>query len=464
MTFGETLSELLRLAGVKQAHLADYLGYDISYINKWLSGQKRPSVRNNSELFDKIAEFLVKNGGSGFASAVKARFGTDGPAGEAAVAQVLSMSYSPAANEPPLTNSRSGNSSFGTISGRYADNVDRLNGAIRSAMQKEECIEFISIPLPEHFGGNDAKRTWQGYVDALPPGKRIHICLAADFRAGAHSDDLYHDVMIFLYGFDGRISFDLFHTAAFSGMNQGVYICRGVLLTIMFRDVLAAGDSVLWSQDRELVNSYYNSAGRLISRSRQLIIRSGFDALYDRRYFRNFFFGSNVESFHTAMPLLPVQGAGELLPNASSGLDAERSGIWQYLCEKAPARNAAIYEQAVMNFVYDGRAEFFGENVTLSPEERRSCLSALADAIEDGASDVYLIEDNNPELSVAEIGCSVFVKRGGMFSFQAGGDVMFSSDEAFSDGLGEYLDKIKAKYARHGADAASFLRRCVEAV
>ena len=38
MTFGRTLQELTRLCGVKRCNLADALGYDPSYISRWING------------------------------------------------------------------------------------------------------------------------------------------------------------------------------------------------------------------------------------------------------------------------------------------------------------------------------------------------------------------------------------------------------------------------------------------
>lgn len=45
MTFGRTLQELTRLCGVKRCNLADALGYDPSYISRWINGVKHPSLR-----------------------------------------------------------------------------------------------------------------------------------------------------------------------------------------------------------------------------------------------------------------------------------------------------------------------------------------------------------------------------------------------------------------------------------
>lgn len=62
MTFGQTLKQLLTLSGMKSAHLADALGYDTSYISRWVNDIKLPSLKNNGDLFLKISRTIV--GGS----------------------------------------------------------------------------------------------------------------------------------------------------------------------------------------------------------------------------------------------------------------------------------------------------------------------------------------------------------------------------------------------------------------
>ena len=61
MTFGRTLQELTRLCGVKRCNLADALGYDPSYISRWINGVKHPSLRSNDALPAQIAAYLTAN-------------------------------------------------------------------------------------------------------------------------------------------------------------------------------------------------------------------------------------------------------------------------------------------------------------------------------------------------------------------------------------------------------------------
>ena len=60
MTFGETLKRIITVSGIKGNQLASALGYDASYISRWMSGEKMPANVDGSQLFYRIAEYIVR--------------------------------------------------------------------------------------------------------------------------------------------------------------------------------------------------------------------------------------------------------------------------------------------------------------------------------------------------------------------------------------------------------------------
>lgn len=59
MTFGETIKTIMTFSGIKSNQLAAAIGYDTSYISRWLSGEKLPTYRKENDIFKKIALFAV---------------------------------------------------------------------------------------------------------------------------------------------------------------------------------------------------------------------------------------------------------------------------------------------------------------------------------------------------------------------------------------------------------------------
>ena len=50
ITFGRLLEKLLDLSNQKKSALAKVLGYDVSYISKWISGKNLPTQKSMSDV------------------------------------------------------------------------------------------------------------------------------------------------------------------------------------------------------------------------------------------------------------------------------------------------------------------------------------------------------------------------------------------------------------------------------
>lgn len=55
MGFGIELRQVLNICHIKMTSLANCLGYDISYISKWISGTKSPAEGSIEVISSKIA-------------------------------------------------------------------------------------------------------------------------------------------------------------------------------------------------------------------------------------------------------------------------------------------------------------------------------------------------------------------------------------------------------------------------
>lgn len=59
ITFGNVLENLLYLSNQKKGSLARALGYDISYVNKWISSKNLPSSKRINEICKNISDFII---------------------------------------------------------------------------------------------------------------------------------------------------------------------------------------------------------------------------------------------------------------------------------------------------------------------------------------------------------------------------------------------------------------------
>lgn len=61
MEFGKNIEVLIQFSGQKNYSLARELGYDVSYISKWISGAMLPASKNIKHICEKTAKFIVSN-------------------------------------------------------------------------------------------------------------------------------------------------------------------------------------------------------------------------------------------------------------------------------------------------------------------------------------------------------------------------------------------------------------------
>ena len=59
ITFGKLLEKLLYLSNQKKSSLAKVLGYDVSYISKWISGKNVPTQKSISDVCKITSKFIV---------------------------------------------------------------------------------------------------------------------------------------------------------------------------------------------------------------------------------------------------------------------------------------------------------------------------------------------------------------------------------------------------------------------
>ena len=90
ITFGKLLEKLLYLSNQKKSVLAKVLGYDISYISKWINEKNLPTQKSISDICRTTAGFIVDSLNTSNMSAVL----SDGPSSK--VRYTLCTSVSPA--------------------------------------------------------------------------------------------------------------------------------------------------------------------------------------------------------------------------------------------------------------------------------------------------------------------------------------------------------------------------------
>lgn len=75
--FGKLVEKLIYFSGQKNYSLARELGYDVSYISKWINSTMLPSAKNIKNISKAIAEFIVQGSSESSIDEIKAYFKMD---------------------------------------------------------------------------------------------------------------------------------------------------------------------------------------------------------------------------------------------------------------------------------------------------------------------------------------------------------------------------------------------------
>lgn len=410
MTFGETLRKLLNDAGVKQFQLATRLGYDVSYISRWISGEKVPSVRNNKAIFDEIAAYLVISGDDNGRSAICEDFSLDGnlSGDELAhrISSILAEAYGSQTESRELQAERaaSSNCMLRAVKKSVIDNERAILSAIEDAGTLPESgrIEIFSIPVLEDFGLYECQPFWTGIDQALPEGREIHVALLADLENRKFSVNICRDMIAFYFGLAGRIHVDFFSLPPeFAENGYSVWICRNAIGVICYYDPVLSQRNAIITKDKAVMEDYCGAIASLLRGRQPLLFRTPFLQMHRERFFQNFLMTGTVQSLHTSMPVLLPDS--EAVKAALDGqVSEELQSILGFYEKVHPKCSAVIYKSALIDFLYDGRISFFGLVLILSEEERSSFIRDLVAAITNGVIHVTILNDSNPLLRRSE--------------------------------------------------------------
>lgn len=167
--FGKSLRSYLENNSIKESELADELGYDATYISKWINGSKLPSPRNADRLIRQMADFFVKRiQGSGEAA--------DGDALWHSQFTELKSAYDRDSRYLTFQGYNNHHMSF-------LDNRQGLVSLTRDALMQaldsdDSCISITTTVDLFHLYGKEFKRLMQELHDAGV--KRVEIKLALD--------------------------------------------------------------------------------------------------------------------------------------------------------------------------------------------------------------------------------------------------------------------------------------------
>ena len=428
MNFAALLKELLYITRLKSGHLAAALGYDTSYISRWVNGVKLPSLKNNEELLRNIARFFIANSGAEQLASLRRRFGgaEDALMSPAALEDVMTRqlgeAYSAQVGSDPAREGRVAGGNAEIIAGRHRDQLWDLMITAASEVGRDGSTEPLGLftLTPLHYFSNRDSDFLDRLRRAVPANRPINIRQFIHFgNLERHRDDYCRTICSFLSYEPADIRYDFYELSERVAERNTALVLRDGIFVQWLETPFSDTPYVVTTRSREMVNELYNGMESYTRKHRRLIERHTNAELYAAQYYMNYLMHGSFRYLLTTMH--PISMEPGLLRELSAGrMRPGRGQDWGVaFTEKTFTlpRSAVIYKSAMMSYLYDGVITLFDRTFTLSKDERVRHLRGLIDALQtDPELDLTIIEDVNPVMCRRELNISAYMSDGAVFA------------------------------------------------
>lgn len=412
MTFGEALRQLQAIYNIKLGNLSDALGYDISYMSKWISGAKLPSAKSAEMTCDRIAAYIAQQNSEENQSLAISKLGIAASSAsfENALSDRLYTLYLEQKNQPKQPGNPDYNAMLisepSSISEEIVKEVIYLY-----RKRKNSRMEGI-LAMPPDFLMSDSIVTANRVCALENSGNSIRIrqiISCADFGGNA---DMYLKYILKHLSLGAPIEMDFYQTPEERGhITPTLIIENGILIQGICDAITGDHSFSLITSDPAVVNDYYRVSDMYVqslmplteSINREGILSSNLTYSYSMqqqsRYLMRF-----MQPMHLQQELLD-EYLDKYLTDKSM-YDYQRK---MHEIAYSSFNSALTYKSVLVDYMNSGRIRLFDDIVTLSREDRKRHLTHLVEALEDGKHiSVGILNDRNPLLDLADISLSVF--------------------------------------------------------
>ena len=412
--FGKNIEKLIQFSGQKNYSLAKELGYDVSYISKWISGTMLPASKNIKNICEKTAKFVVDNATEIHKCEILAYYKLDinkYSSDESIIQYIQDM-----LNESYLFSSqKKANKNYIKVG---KENTEQCNSLlyIKPRLLKKHLDEEI-MDLTKKEIKNDVILL----ADLFSLGKddKLHI---AGIRSGSTIKTEMKNVRIrFLISFDENAEDIIFNTILlmnmikiYSNINFTFYSCKHAQysLTSVIKEnsftytVYTDTKQCLFtnvSQDPKVVQDIYESLEEMIeTRSRITFLeKNPREIILEKNYIEymigrdlRWLIGNMSELFMPSDLFLEI---GKIVFGESKEIVDELKNIDAILQNAIYKSNIQIlmYENAIRQYISNGILSFFNTTITLSLEQRQRHIEYMEKILKENEDiDIKLINGN----------------------------------------------------------------------
>lgn len=411
MSFGTMLKTILTVNDIKMYNLANALGYDKSYISKWVNGAKLPPAKDLDKLTERIGRFVAQECDEERKRLTARKFGfakRDGSTPDdgvfaAKLTELLREAYWKGKYSEPAEERDSGKSP-----------AEPRRVAAPTQRRRAPGVECILATQPVTRNGE-----FQSVMDDLavldPDNTRLKMTAMIDTRRFAGNVDLYWKHICNLLSIGGNADVDLVEIGPQSGVQlpERLLIAKGSFVEQSVRLPFSNKTVSVKTDVPSVVDLYYDDARRFI-RQQQYILESS-NQNNNLYYFK---YSSTTRKRYLLSSMFPMYMSeglyDEILEKYGTEAHKQEQPRGYYLKEFATDKSVVIFETALLRYMSTGKISAFDayEGETLTRQERRRHLQELIDELEDGSRfDLKILGDKNPIINYDDISVSLFMNE-----------------------------------------------------
>ena len=451
MTFGRTLQELTRLCGVKRCNLADALGYDPSYISRWINGVKHPSLRSNDALPAQIAAYLTANAAPDVRARIAGQFdlrcdAADDAGFSAALASLLADTIAADRAAGPERPQPTGAENAGLSPVKdIALFPEGIFMALQQAPSSARLDMICTMPIHIQFKNNDAFF------------RRVRGILSA-------RTDSFCRSLCYLLGLGKQIRYEFYE---FRASRTGyVYLIRDALMLQYLREPFSREVYLLETADPALVGRYCAAADAYIRDRLPLAQAPNLQQLRRQQYFLDYFTQPHGRCLLRHMqPFFLPEPLRERFLSRHPEL---RQELQLFLGSAEFFETIFLYQLALVDYIYTGRLHFLGTVIDVPPEARREHLRSMIEQLRRTPERLCILCTQNRVCNYDDLSVSVFVNQHAAFVLDGasgGAQPAYTvSSGAMVHQLNVWMDhfrKLPAAQRLTGQDAIDYLTRCM---
>lgn len=467
MTFGYVLGELCDLCGIKRCNLADALGYDPSYISRWINNTKLPASDRHGELFRRMGDYIADTAAPALRMRVINRFslacGDEADEFSAAVTALLLAAYEETKRSTTPKQQRNGTEnatlSPATGSSLFPESIFRVLGN----RGPSAAVELICTnPIHAQFKNNEEFfRRLRESVSADTPIRVIQFVDMDEIAAKVNSS-CRSFCNLMSEPFD--IHYDFYELKS-SGQ---CFLVRDSLMIQYLREPITGGLMLLESFDKDLVQRYCASADSYILNRPPISKPANMRKLRKNQYFLDYFMQSDCRCLLKKMqPLFFPENLQERLTPRERDIGRD---MGLFLDGSRFFESVILYKSALVDYVYTGKLHAFGRTIEIPRPDRMTHLQNMLDILDGNCSgQLRVLSTHNQICSYDDLPTSMFLSRNAAFALQhndSSDRVLYTlSSRKMIGHMNTWLDHICAlpeDQCLTGQSAVDYIARCIK--